>query len=280
MSKASSIVEPYIINIIILLVAVLALFSFYLKHQSANTRIVKNETALHLNYLSAQIDARVGQMKLISKSLANDTHIHAWVDDNFKPIQESTLLEKLGFYVSEYELTSASFADKNTHKYWNHEGFLRELKPEVDTWYFSYLASGEQDLISIYHDKNKNRVDLYVNYQQTDGNGLCGIATSFNSILDKLNESVFSAHGSVYLVDRTGTIHMQSGSQQTTQNLTLQDIFGETKAKQLLGVGSYQASSNKVSMFLPHKTRVTASSYIPSMDWFVVADVEKAAFLQ
>ncbi len=66
--------------------------------------------------------------------------------------------------VDEYALTSASFADTKTNKYWNHEGFLRVLQPNLDTWYFAYLASGQQDLISVYHDKNKHRVDLYVNY--------------------------------------------------------------------------------------------------------------------
>jgi len=274
MSKASSLVEPYIINIIIILVSVLALFSFYLKNQSANMRIVKNEAVLHLESLGAQIDARVGQMKMISKSLANDAHIHAWLEGDFAKVHESTLVDKLRFYVNEYDLTSTSFADKNTHKYWNHEGFLRKLNPEIDTWYYRYLASNDQDLISIYHDKNKNRVDLYVNYQQSDSNGLSGIATSFNSVLDKLNESIFAQYGKVYLADRTGTIHMQSAGEKVAQNLNLTDIFGEEKTKQLLGIDSYQ-----VSMFLPHKTRVTVSSYIPNMDWYVVADFEKAAFL-
>ena len=78
------------------------------------------------------------------------------------------------------------------------------LQPEIDTWYFAYLKSGDADLVSVYHDKNKNRVDVYVNYQQTDGVGLSGIATSFDGVLDMLKNSLFSEHGEIYLVDSFG----------------------------------------------------------------------------
>jgi hypothetical protein len=60
--------------------------------------------------------------------------------------------------------------------------FFKVLQPETDTRYFAYLASKQQDLISVYHDKNKKHVDVYVNYHQTKGNGLLGIATSFNGV--------------------------------------------------------------------------------------------------
>jgi hypothetical protein len=283
-------------RIVALIALVLALFlifsAIYINQKvaNANKRIIENELVLSLANLSAKIDARVGQMKLISKSLANDEHIHAWVEGGFDSNQEAVLVDKLGFFVQEYTLTSASFADKKTNKYWNHEGFLRELTPEIDTWYFAYLASGNQDLVSVYHDQNNKRVDLYVNYQQINGNGLSGIATSFNGVLDMLNNSAFAKFGSVYLVDRSGKIQVQSGNtkesfddekkaQVKLSKQTLQALFNERIATAILSVESEQSTQfTQAGTDVHVKDTLIGSSYIPSMDWFIVAHVPKEAF--
>lgn len=280
------------LNTTLLATALLLSSAAFSAQSMVKNAAVETTLGLRLNLLSAQIDARVGQMKLISKSLANDTHIHAWVEGGFDASQESVLVEKLTFFVQEYDLTSASFADKNTHKYWNHEGFLRQLTPEVDTWYYAYLASGSQDLISVYHDQNKQRVDLYVNYQQTSGRGLSGIATSFDGVLNKLNDSVFAEHGTVYLVDADGKIHMQSNRRVTvkSQSLqktaqkndgenTLQALFNKRNVASLLqstDVPSAQVISLGGNDEAPQT--LIASSYMPSMGWFLVAHVAEDAF--
>jgi methyl-accepting chemotaxis protein len=257
---------------------VLAIFSASVSHVWSQLSEVKSykmegELPLVLGNLAQKIDARVATLKLLSKTIANDAHIHNWVNEGFDAEKEAVLVNKLGFLVKEYELTSASFADKKTHKYWNHEGFLRVLQPEVDTWYFAYLQSAEQDLISVYHDKNKQRVDLYVNYQQTDGNGLSGIATSFNGVLDLLNASIFARQGDIFLVDSSGKIQVH-GNPTIAGNKYLKDIVGEATAKTLL--------NKEVTRFLPtnslEKTLV-GSSFMPNMGWFVVTEVPKKAIL-
>lgn len=232
--------------------------------KASDTESVDKNLHLSLQNLSQQIDARISNMKLIAKTVANDTHIHNWVENDFAPDQEPLLLEKLGFLVSEYKLTSASFADKNTHKYWNHEGFLRVLQPEVDTWYFAYLASEEQDLISVYHDKNKNRVDIYVNYQQTNGNGLSGIATSFDGVLEILSSSDFAKNGDVYLVDRIGKIQVHANAE-VASNKLLQDIYSKEALPAL-----FKQSPTETYLASKPTNTLLAASYIPSMTWYLV----------
>ncbi|MFT4798490.1 MAG: hypothetical protein ACI9B8_002226 [Sulfitobacter sp.] len=243
--------------------------------KAADERLVERQFSLSLVNLSQKIDARIESMKLIAKTIASDKHIHDWVENGFAADQESLLVDKLGYLVNEYGLTSASFADKNTHKYWNHEGFLRVLQPETDTWYFAYLASGEADLISVYHDKNKNRVDVYVNHQQTAGNGLSGIATSFDGVLDMLNTSIFAKHGDIYLVDSSGEVQIQAESDNsgsttgsTTESTNLQDLFSE----QVVG-GLLQPSSTDSVEFKLVGNSLVGARYIPNMNWYVVVNL-------
>jgi methyl-accepting chemotaxis protein len=230
-------------------------------------RLLEQRFNLSLVNLSQKIDARISSMKLIAKTVANDKHIHAWIESGLAVNQESILIEKLGFLVNEYGLTSASFADKNTHKYWNHEGFLRVLQPETDTWYFAYLASGESDLISVYHDKNKNRVDVYVNYQQPDGKGLSGIATSFNGVLDMLKNSIFAKHGDIYLVDSLGKIQVHAEAD-IAGSRSLQDMFSKDIVDRLL-----LPNSTEFIELNSAGSQLLGASYIPSMNWFLVTHV-------
>ncbi len=256
----------------LLVIACLLMLIIYVWTQAkaAEERLVEQQFNLSLVNLSQNIDARIASMKLIAKTIANDKHIKDWIDNGLAADKTSILVDKLGFLVNEYGLTSASFADKNTHMYWNHEGFLRVLQPDIDTWYFAYLASGKSDLVSVYHDKNKNRVDVYVNYQQTDGNGLSGIATSFNGVLDMLNNSIFAKHGDIYLVDSLGKIQVHAEAN-IAGTKSLQDMFAEDIVDSLL-----QPNSTEFIKVKQTGSQLLGARYIPSMNWYVVANVTKA----
>jgi hypothetical protein len=252
-----------------LVIVCLVMLVFYTWTQLtlANEQKLQQQFQLSLENLSLKIDARIASMKLIAKTVANDKHIHHWIDTGLDDDEETVLVDKLGFLVKEYGLTSASFADTGTNMYWNHEGFLRVLTPEIDTWYFAYLASGQQDLISVYHDKNKKRVDLYVNYKQPEGKGLSGIATSFNGVLAMLNTSTFTDFGDIYLVDSSGEIQVH-GNSEIAGEKSLQDLFSDELAVALLQPNLTQFIQNTQD-----ETRLLGSSYIPSMDWYVIVDL-------
>lgn len=192
----------------LLLIIVISSISYCAKTQDIASEQI--HTKLELEVLALHIDNRLSNLQVIAKSLANDTHIHQWKNQQGSAQNEQILLNKLQFFVDEFSLTSASFADKKNHRYWNHEGFLRVLDPQIDTWYFKYIASGESTMASIYHDKNKNRVDLYINVQQQSGDGLSGVATSFDSVLQSLEDSPLKQNGDLYLVDNNGAVMMSS----------------------------------------------------------------------
>ena len=235
---------------------------------TAQQQLDHKETRWVLDNLSQKIDSRIAIMQLIAKSIANDSHVHHWVNKGFAQSQESLLIDKLGFFVEEYSLTSASFADKNTHKYWNHEGFLRVLDKKIDTWYFDYLASGSQDLISVYHDKNKKRVDVYVNYQQKNGNGLSGIATSFDGIFTMLGSSTLANDGELFLVDPSGRIKIDANAN-APENLLITSLYSHTLLQQTFAE-SEVASSNQMVSVLPTDASIVKITQLANMGWYLV----------
>lgn len=225
---------------------------------------------LQLDNLALNISARISNMLLIAKSIANDTHIHAWVKQGMPKqvnagmseasVLETTLLNKLGFYVDEFDLTSASFADKNSNKYWNHEGFLRVLDPNIDTWYFAYLASQQARLVSIYHNQNKHRVDLYVNFQQIDGNGLSGVASSFNSFLEQLNTHPLAGKGDLLIADANGKVQVHQNILMGEKSLTLDALYSDKQSAAILS--KLQNAEIQSDALL--------SARIDNTDWYLV----------
>jgi hypothetical protein len=263
-------VNKLIASGLLVIVCLVVLISYlWSQAKATDERLLEQQFTLSLVNLSQNIDARIASMQLIAKTVANDTHIQKWVASGFADNQESILVDKLRFLVSEYGLTSASFADKNTHKYWNQEGFLRVLQPETDTWYFAYLESGESDLVSVYHDKNKHRVDVYVNYQQPDGKGLSGVATSFDGVLEILKNSLFAKYGDIYLVDNLGKIQVHAEAD-VAGIKNLQNMFSKDIIDRLL-----QPNASGFIEFNQAADRLLGASYIPSMNWYVVANVTK-----
>jgi hypothetical protein len=209
--------------------------------------------ALTIQNIAGNIDKRISSMKMLANTIANDSHIQQWVDDGFVPADEHTLVSKLGYLVSEYELTSASFADTDSNKYWNHEGFLRVLVPEIDTWYFAYLESGEQNLI---------------NYQQPNGNGLSGIATSFNGVIETLAKSPLNIYGELFIVDSIGKVQVHPDPK-IAGKFNLEQLYSAETAQTLLTPQPFNYVNNAAV-----KGQYLVSSYIPSMDWFVVAQLK------
>ncbi|WP_395342403.1 chemotaxis protein [Ningiella sp. W23] len=232
------------------------------------------ETSVQLT--ASKIDARISLLKHIAESTANDPFIHDWLAKGSPAAEQSLLLEKLQFLVNNNQLTSASFADKATNGYWNHEGFLRVLQPETDTWYFAYLESGQQDLVSVYHDKNKKRVDLYVNYQQIDGDGLSGIATSFDSILGLLKTTLpqslqsnmaNAAQPKVVLVDGEGIVQV-AASYESLQGAHVSSVVPSQTLSALMN----QNDINRA--ITADNNALYLSSYLPNMQWYLMVVIE------
>ena len=124
-------------------------------------------------------------------------------------------------------------------------------------------------MCSFKHSSNKNRVDVYVNYQQTEGNGLSGIATSFDGVLDILKNSLFAKYGDIYLVDSAGKVQVHADPD-IAGTKSLQDMFSREIVDKLL-----QPNSTGFIELNETVDGLLGVSYIPSMDWYVVANVRQ-----
>ncbi len=121
--------------------------------------------------------------------------------------QESILIDQLKDMAAQYGLVTASFADRQSAAYYNQDGFLRNLTPEQDAWFYGYTKSQQDLMLSIFRESN-GEVKLFVNFQQLNGRGLAGLAKSLDSMVSMLANFRIGDSGFVFMTDGSGKVKL------------------------------------------------------------------------
>lgn len=240
--------------------------------KNISQRVLEKELPTLVTSITKEINAGIEKMKIIAAQIATDPFILQWAEGGFNPSEETLLINKLKSTALLNDLSSASFADKQSAKYWNQDGFLRVLKNDnADAWFFAYKDSSEANSVSIYDDPNTGKVDLFVNYQQIDGRGLSGTSRSFDDVVDMLSNFKIEQTGFVYLVDSQGNVKLNSNSVIESES-RIADIYNYSFSTEL----SQQKPFSVLSVDRNGKNLLLALGYIPSMKWYLVAEVPTA----
>ncbi|WP_158968573.1 methyl-accepting chemotaxis protein [Paraglaciecola sp. L3A3] len=245
--------------------------STFTARNTISERVLNTELPNTVIRIASDIDSQINKMQLIAEQIASDPYIHDWIKQGEGPKGEALLIEKLNLLLNEYSLSSVSFADKVTNKYWSHEGFKRVLTSgKADDWYFSYKETNTENMVSMHTSSRTGKTNLFVNSQQIDGRGLAGAARSFDDVVEMIKNYQLEKTGFVYLLDANGFIQLHSNSQVKAKT-TLTQHYGKELGADLLQKKAFslvELTHNKENILL-------ATGYIPSMDWYLVAEIPK-----
>ncbi len=229
-------------------------------------RLIDIELPSMLEQINAQIDREVMQLLLAAEQVANNEFIKQAVNTTSIDAQtEALLVKELNNVRSQYQLNDASVANRNTAYYWNQNGFLRQLNQQQDGWFFGFTQSGKPTSVSIFQEANGD-VKMFANFQLTNGLTMSGLSKSMDDMVSLLNGFKIEKTGYVFLTDAEGNVQIHRDSSKAKSSLS--QLFGRESAD-LLGKSGFnliEADSDGQSVFV-------ASTYIPSMNWFVVGVV-------
>ena len=115
---------------------------------AVESRVLSTELPNVVKRIGNQIDSKIIAMQLIATQIATDPFILQWSAQGQSEQGEKTLIQVLKNAVSKHGLSAASFADKQTNRYWNQDGFLRTLKDDAaDGWFFDYTQSKQPTMV-------------------------------------------------------------------------------------------------------------------------------------
>ena len=245
----------------------------YFSQRSAQQLIEKRMFEQELPNLTQRIGNEIEQdlhgLAQATRQLATNRFILDWVARGMPKEQESMLINQLKDVTSQYGLVNASFADRQTAAYYNQDGFLRNLTPAQDGWFYDYANSQKEMSLSIFRESN-GEVKLFVNFQQLNGRGLAGFAKSLDTMVTMIANFRLEQSGIVFMVDGNGKVKLHPEANRIERDTLGSIATGDSSsllAKQPFAV--IHAEVNGEPMVL-------ASRYIPLLDWYLVAQVPEA----
>ncbi|WP_429162288.1 methyl-accepting chemotaxis protein [Aeromonas media] len=270
---ASLTLKQKILATVILAVALSCLLVGYFSQRSAQqlieTRMFEQELPNLTQRIGKEIEKDLTSVASAARQLANDRFVLDWVARGMPKEQESILIDQLKDMTSQYGLVTASFADRQSAAYYNQDGFLRTLNHEQDNWFYDYTKSGQDLMLSIFRESN-GEVKLFVNFQQLDGRGLAGLAKSLDSMVSMLANFRIGDSGFVFMTDGSGKVKLHPDAARIDRD-SLAQLAGSS-ASSLLTKQPFAVTHAEID----GQPVVLATSYIPLLDWYLVAQVPEA----
>ncbi|ARW83946.1 methyl-accepting chemotaxis protein [Aeromonas salmonicida] len=244
-------------------------FSQRSAQQLIETRMFEQELPNLTQRIGKEIEKDLTSVANAARQLANDRFVLDWVARGMPKGQESILIDQLKDMTAQYELVTASFADRQSAAYYNQDGFLRNLTPEQDAWFYGYTKSPQDLMLSIFRETN-GEVKLFVNFQQLNGRGLAGLAKSLDSMVSMLANFRIGDSGFVFMTDGSGKVKLHPDAARIDRDNLTRLASGTTT--NLLTKQAFAATQAEVD----GQAVILATSYIPMLDWYLVAQVPEA----
>ena len=232
------------------------------------TRMIESELPSKVEEINNYLAKEINILLMASEQLASNEFVLNWAS---QPSQQddTLLLKELNRIVRQYDLVTASWANRQTNQYWNQEGFLRVLTPEQDGWFFSFLNTPQNSLISIFQE-SRGDVKMFVNHQQTNGVGLAGLAKSIDDMQSILQKFKIEQTGFVYLVNQDGLVQLHKNDQLVAKQ-TIDQVYQQPLSRELLNRQHF--TYKEVS--IDGKPHLIATSPIKNTQLYIVAQVPK-----
>ncbi|MGU5652951.1 methyl-accepting chemotaxis protein [Aeromonas allosaccharophila] len=262
-----------ILATVTLAVVVSCLLVGYFSQRSAQqlieNRMFEQELPNLTQRISKEIEQDLHGIAQAARQLATDRFILDWVDRGMPKEQEPILINQLKDVANQYGLVTASFADRQSAAYYNQDGFLRNLTPTQDAWFYDYTKSQKEMTLSIFRESN-GEVKLFVNFQQLNGRGLAGFAKSLDTMVTMVSNFRLEESGIVFMVDGSGKVKLHPEANRIERDTLGGIASGDTGS--LLAKRPFAVINAEIN----GEPMVLASSYIPLLDWYLVAEVPQA----
>ena len=255
-------------GIAIFVAALIGITSLYSSEDIIEQRMIESELPGKLQTISNHIGGEINMLIGAAEQLSSNEFILQWAETNNN---DALLLKELNRLVEQYDLATASWANRNTAQYWNQDGFLRVLKnDEADGWFFAFKESRKPYSISIYQE-SVNDVKMFINHQQVNGKGLAGLAKSITDMQKLLQQFKIEQTGFVFIADKSGLIQLHKDSNKVAK-ANVDSVYGANISNEILSSNGFRLKE----IDLDGQATLVAATPIENTDLFIVAQVPKS----
>jgi methyl-accepting chemotaxis protein len=267
---------------LLLFLAISTALSVTMTGSGMRERVVSQELPAVVGEIRNDIRRQIAVPLATSLAIANNAYLHTW---------ETEGLPDAG--MAGWQVYAKQLKDKNkaatvfwvseaTGKYMTEQGLNRTLDKAAasDQWFYGFLAGGKPYTLDLDKDVGSSEYMLFINVRADAGGGKLGVAglgLSLTAMADTIRTYRIGKSGFVSLVRANGGVVVHRDAALADGKHFLKDLpgFSEALSKQLLSGANFVHARYDA----PSGTRLVASSFVPELNMYVIAEVPEAEVL-
>ena len=266
---------------IIIFVVVSTILSVMLTGNSLEARAVTQELPAEIGEIRNNILRQIEGPLALTQGMAANTYLLDWEE---KGLPDTGMLAWQNYakrLKADGKVAAISWVSEASGKYLDETGVLHTVsKTEPsDSWFYAFLARGKPYELDLDKEKSASAYDLFINVR-FNANGKAGVASvglSVNDLADSIRRIKIGQHGFVYLVRPDGAYVITQDPTLADGQHFLKDApgFNAGIVSSLLNGSPYAHAAYKAA----DGERLVASSFLPELNLYVVAEVPEAEVL-
>ncbi len=267
---------------LLLFVAISSTLSIMMTGKNIRERVVTQELPAVVGEIRNDILRQISVPLATSLSVANNSYVHAWEALELDDAGLEAWKAYAGQIKAKNKAATVFWVSETSGKYMNEAGLNRTLSKDAasDQWFYSFLAGGKPYTLDLDKDIGSSEFMLFINVRAEAGPGKLGVAglgLSVNAMADTIRAYRIGQSGFVSLVRANGGVLVHRDAALADGKHFLKDLPGFSpalSAKLLSG-----AKFTHTEYDAPGGKRIVASSFVPELNMYVIAEVPEAEVL-
>lgn len=261
--------------VITLAITLTSAFSIYQSRDILLSNSMEKELPAVMGKIANSINTDLQLPITVARVMANNPDYKQFIVDGER--DSSELVHYLGEIKQEFDATSSFLVSEQTGNYYTADGILTQVTPNDSqySWFYDFKNSGKPFVVVMSIDQANGKMTLFVNYR-VEINGqfkaLAGVGFAVDHVSQLVEQYKIGETGKVFLTDATGTITVHTDKSKVGQDYFEQINLSNSR---LLNEQNFQVTEHE------HDYRhLIATSYLPDLGWYIVADVPEKEILQ
>jgi methyl-accepting chemotaxis protein len=267
---------------LLLFMAISSILSVRMNGAGVRERVVSEELPAVVGEIGNDIRRQIAVPLATSLAIANNAYVHAWEAEDLP----DTGLPAWQAYAKKLKDTNKAatvfWVSESTGKYMTEAGLNRTLSKDAasDQWFYSFLAGDKPYTLDLDKDVGSSEFMLFINVRADAGpgkRGVAGLGLSLTSMAETIRTYKIGKSGFVSLVRANGGLLVHPDPALADGKHFLKDLPGysaELSGKLLGGAKFTHAEYDS-----PSGRRIVASSFVPELNMYVVAEVPESEVL-
>ncbi len=242
-------------------------------------RTVSEELPAIVGRVAGDVQRRIDVPLDTARNVALDPFVQAWEDQGHPDDGLEQWKTKAQQLKKLQQAASVFWISKDTGGYFTEAGHERDVGAS-HKWFADFLASSKPEVLAIDRDAASGRYMLFIDVRAKTAGGkvaVAGIGLGVDALAADIGAYRIGQTGKVFMVHGNGTIMMHADPAVVDGHHTLKDLpgLGEGLTTALLSGKAFAQARVAGST----GARFIASSYIPQLDAYVMAEVPEAELL-